>query len=208
MNKSIPVFLAMLALSAQTPPDLARLKQMTARFAPTRLRVDTSALSSGDQQALAKLIQAARLIDDIFLTQLWSGSQALHEKLKRDTTPLGRARLHYFWINKGPWSDLDGHTAFLPDVPPRKPLGANFYPDDLTREQFEKWAASLSPAQRTEAQGFFTVVRRDAAGHLMLAPYSQEYRDALTKSAALLGEAALLTGNPTLKRFLAARARA
>ena len=138
MNKTIPVFLAMLALSAQTPPDLARLKQMTARFAPTRMRADTSALSSGDRQALAKLIQAARLIDDIFLSQLWSGNHTLHEKLKRDTTPVGRARLHYFWINKGPWSDLDGHTAFLPDVPPRKPLGANFYPDDLTREQFEK----------------------------------------------------------------------
>ncbi len=198
----------MLALSAQTPPDLAHLKQMTARFAPTRLRVDTSGLSDGDKQSLAKLIQAARVIDDIFLAQLWSGSPALHAKLKRDPTPLGRARLHYFWINKGPWSDLDDHTAFLPDVPPRKPLGANFYPADLTREQFEKWAATLSPAQKTEAHSFFTVIRRDAAGGLSVTPYSQEYRDALTKATGLLRDAAILTANPSLKRFLITRSEA
>jgi hypothetical protein len=70
-------------------------------------------------------------VDDIFLTQLWSGNQAMYARLKKDTTPLGKARLDYFWLNKGPWSDLDDYAAFLPGAPPRKLPGANFYPEDM-----------------------------------------------------------------------------
>ena len=79
------------------------------------------------------------------MDQLWSGDRALYEKLQKDTTPLGKARLQYFWLNKGPWSDLDGHTAFLPDVPERKPLGANFYPEDMTKEEFESMGERRLP---------------------------------------------------------------
>ena len=53
-------------------------------------------------------------MNHIFLEQLWSGNLALYDKLRADTTPLGKARLEYFWLNKGPWSDLDEHQAFLP----------------------------------------------------------------------------------------------
>ena len=85
---------------------------MTARFSPTPLRVDTSKLSAQDRQALVKLIEAGRLMDGIFLKQFWSGDTALYSKLKTDTTPLGQARLKYFWINKGPWSALDEFKPF------------------------------------------------------------------------------------------------
>jgi len=77
-------------------PDAAQLNAMAARFAPTPLRVDTSHLSAGDQQALPKLIEAARILNKIFMEQLWSGNLALYEKLRKDTSPLGRGRLHYF----------------------------------------------------------------------------------------------------------------
>ncbi len=83
-------------------PDLAQLQKMIARFQPTELRVDTSKLSPGDHQALVKLIEASRMLNDIFLTQMWSGNHALYAKLRRDTTPLGKARLDYFWLNKSP----------------------------------------------------------------------------------------------------------
>ncbi|MDQ6758552.1 MAG: hypothetical protein M3Z32_01650, partial [Acidobacteriota bacterium] len=157
MKIVLPCLLAMTTLLSETMPDVAQLERMTARFSRAELHADLSKLSAGDRQALLKLIQASRLIDDIFLQQLWSGNQALYAELKRDTTPLGRARLRYFWMNKGPWSDLDGHTAFLPRVPARKPLGANFYPADLTKDQFETWAGHLSKEQRELAQGFFSV---------------------------------------------------
>ena len=129
---------------------------MTARFAPVDLRVDTSKLVGGDKQALAKLIEAARLIDHLFLQQFWSGNLKLYAKLQKDTSPLGKLRLDYFWLNKGPWSALDDHQAFLPGVPAKKPAGATFYPEDMTKAEFEAWVKTLDPAHQQEATGFFS----------------------------------------------------
>jgi Peptidase family M49 len=203
----IPLLGSMLAATAAIP-DLAQLQKMIARFQPTQMRVDVSKLSPGDRQALGKLIAAARVFNDIFLTQMWSGNHALYAKLRRDTTPLGKARLDYFWLNKSPWSEIDDHAAFLPDVPPKKLPGANFYPEDMTRQEFEAWVKTLSKSGRDEAEGFFTVIHRDANGKLHAVPYSQEYRAELEKSAKLLEEAAALTDNATLKKFLTERAAA
>ena len=64
---------------------------MIARYAPAQLTVDTSHLAPGDQKALGKLLEAARVIDEIFLKQLWSGNPALQARLEKDTSPLGKA---------------------------------------------------------------------------------------------------------------------
>src|SRR5262245_4473138 len=169
------IMAAVVGAAAQTFPDTAELDRMAARFAPTPLAVDTSNLSAGDKQALVKVIQAARIVNTIFMRQLWSGNLALYHKLQQDNTPLGQARLRYFWINKSPWSEIDEHKAFLPGVPPKKPAGANFYPEDMSKEEFENWVKTLPPAEKQQALGFFTVVRRDAARKLKLVPYSLEY---------------------------------
>ncbi len=194
-------------------PGLTQLEKMTARFAPTPLRVDTSKLSPGDQQALVKLIEAARILNDVFLRQMWSGNVALYSRLQKDATPLGKARLHYFWLNKGPWSDIDEYKAFLPGVPPRKLLGANFYPENMSKKDFETWVATLSEDQQKEAKGFFSVIRwkePSAQQHkeLLSVPYSEEYKEDLTQAATLLREAAGLTDNESLKKFLTLRADA
>ncbi len=202
------LFLIPMLAATQTIPDLAQLEKMTARFAPTELRADISKLAPRDRQALVKLIEASRILNDIFLQQLWSGNEALYAKLQRDTTPLGKARLHYFWINKAPWSDLDDYAAFIPAVPPKKLPGANFYPEDMTRGEFESWVKTLSASDRERAESFFTVIRRDANRHLTSVPYSQEYKADLAKAARLLEEAAGLTANATLKKFLLARGAA
>jgi len=207
VKRFLLLVIPMLAATAAIP-DLAQLQKMIARFQPTEMRVDVSKLSPGDRQALKKLIEAARVLNDIFLTQLWSGNHALAAKLGRDTTPLGKARLDYFWLNKSPWSEIDDHEAFLPDVPPKKLPGANFYPEDMTREEFEAWAKTLSKPERDQAEGFFTVIHRDANRKLHAVPYSQEYRADLEKSAKLLEEAAGFTDNATLKKFLTTRAAA
>jgi hypothetical protein len=187
---------------------LPQLQEMTARFAPVVLRVDTSKLSAGDRNALAKLIQAGRVINHIFLQQIWSGNFALQSKLRSDTSALGKARLEYFLLNKGPWSDLDDHKAFLPDVPERKPLGANFYPENITRDKFESWAKTLSPEARAQAEGFFTVIRSGSNGKLRAVPYSEEYKADLAICAQDLRDAAKATDNATLKHFLETRAAA
>jgi hypothetical protein len=217
----LPIFSSVAAEPRTTPPNQAQLEQMARRFAPTPMRIDVSGLSQGDRQALVKLIQAARIIDDLFMNQYWSGDIEFYQKLKKDRTPLGQARLHYFWINTGPWSDIDEYKAFLPGVPPRKPLGANFYPENMTKDDFEKWVASLSPEQQEQAKSFFTAIRwktatgggkplpsKDAHDDLVMVPFSEEYKDDLTRAAALLREAAGLTDNDSLKKFLTARADA
>jgi hypothetical protein len=184
---------------------------MTARFAPTALRVDTSRLSSGDKQALIKLIEAGRVMNDIFLKQYWKGNPALYASLQRDTTALGQTRLQYFRINKGPWSALDEFEAFLPGVPSRKLPAANFYPEEMTKPDFERWFASLSPEDQKQAKSFFTVIRPNAdsaSDTYKFIPYSAEYKTDLTRAANLLREAASLTDNPSLKKFLSLRADA
>jgi hypothetical protein len=210
MKKMLPVLLAVAGASAQEPQgaSLDGLKRMIARFAPTEIRVDTSALSTGDRKALVKLIEASRIVNTIFLAQLWSGNPALLARLEKDGSPLGKARRHYFWINKGPWSDLDEHAAFLPGVPPKKLPGANFYPPDITKDEFEPWVKALPEAQRQDAEGFFTVIVRDAAGRLQAVPYSKAYRKELEQAAGLLREAAGLSDNETLRKFLNLRADA
>jgi hypothetical protein len=200
------------AQKSEAVPDLAQLEKMANRFAPTPLRVDTARLSSGDRQALVKLIEAARILNDVFMQQMWDGNLALYSRLQKDTTALGKAQLHYFWINKGPWSDLDEYKAFLPGVPPRKPLGANFYPESMTKEAFEGWIAQLPPKEQEQAKSFFTVIRwrenSKPPNNLLAIPYSQQYADDLTRAASLLREAAGLTDNASLKKFLNLRAEA
>jgi hypothetical protein len=207
MNRYFPIaFLVMTAIAAV--PELAELNRMIARFAPAEIRADTSGLAPGDQQALQKLIEAARVIDEIFITQLWSGNAALRKRLSQDESPLGVARLHYFNLNKGPWSDLDDHAAFLPGVPAKKLPGANFYPEDLTRDEFETWVARMPEEQREDARGFFTIIRRTAEKKLYVVPYNSAYEAELEKAARLLEEAAALTPNASLKEFLTLRAKA
>ncbi|HEY1465114.1 MAG TPA: hypothetical protein VGF44_16990 [Terriglobales bacterium] len=191
-------------------PDLDHLRKMTARYAPTRIEVDTTKLSAGDKQALVKLIEAARILNHIFMEQYWSGDLAHYAELQKDKSALGVARKQYYWLNKGPWSSLDDNAAFLPDVPAKKLPGANFYPKDLTKEQFEKWVASISANDQAEAKGFFSVIRWKSApgGELQVVPYSEEYKTDLTHAANLLHEAAKLTDNASLRKFLDLRADA
>ena len=201
----LPVML--MAQTANQVPDLNELKRMSARFAKIPLKVDISKLSPGDKKALGKLVEAARLIDDIFLTQYWSGNRALWRKLREDKTPLGVARAQYFWLNKSPWSALDGGRAFLPDVPAHKVPGANFYPEDMKKEEFEKWVKGLPKDQREMAEGFFSVIHREQ-GKLVAVPFSKEYRPRLERLAKLLRDAAAETPNASLKKFLTLRAEA
>jgi hypothetical protein len=167
-----------------------------------------SRLNAGDRRALLKIIEAARLLDPLFLRQVWNGNEALLKRLEQDKTAQGRERLHYFRINNGPWSRLDGNVPFIEGVPHEKPPQANFYPDNITKEEFESWAQALPPEARERAQGFFYTIRRDTQGKLIVVPYSQEYREFLVPAAKLLREAAALTTNRTLKNFLTKRADA
>jgi hypothetical protein len=187
-------------------PDTQTLRRMTARFAPTDISADLSKLSDADRRVLAKLVEASKIVDGLFLRQAWAGNGAMLADLARDQSPEGRARLHYFLINKGPWSRLDHNAPFVPGAP-EKPAGANYYPAGASKAELERWIQSLPEAERARATGFFTVVRR-AGSSFALVPYNLEYQAELAQAAALLRDAAQLTKEPTLKRFLTTRADA
>ncbi len=186
-------------------PELAK---KIARFSPTVLTADISKLSPGDRKALTKIIAAAKLLDPLFLRQVWSGNEALKQKLEADKTAVGRQRLHYFLINNGPWSRLDHNEPFIDGVPQQKPPHASYYPDDMTKQEFETWVAGLPEADKQKATGFFHLIRRGADGKLMTVPYSEAYAEFLVPAAKLLNEAAALTTNATLKNYLEKRAAA
>jgi hypothetical protein len=192
---------------ADTAPDAATLQKMTARFAPVDIGADISALPAGERQALAHMVEAARLMDALFLRQVWAANDALLMDLSDDTSALGQARLRYFLINKGPWSRLDHDAPFIPGAP-AKPEGANFYPAGATKADVERWQAGLSASDREAATGFFTTIRRGPGGSFMSVPYSVEYQGELTLAAERLRAAAAATAQPTLKTFLTARADA
>ena len=188
-------------------PDAAALNKLSARFAPVDLVVDIQALPAGERAALVELIAAAKIMDALFLRQVWAGNETLLLDLLRDRSPLGQARLHAFLQNKGPWLRLDGDRPFVPGVGP-KPPAANFYPAGASKADVEAWMRTLPAPARTAAEGFFTTIRRTPDGALQAVPYSLEYQGELERAAARLRDAARLTQQPTLRAFLEARAAA
>ena len=195
-------------------PTLAELQRMTARFAPAEIGADVTALPKNERDALARLVEAARIMDALFLRQVWAGNDAMLQELaQRAANPVGprasrtaAARLRYFLINKGPWDRLDHNKAFVPGAP-AKPESANFYPAGAGKAEVQKWLDGLSGAAKEAAAGFFTTIRRGDKGFVAV-PYSVEYQGELSRAADLLRDAAGLTADPTLKTFLTARADA
>ena len=197
----------LLPLALLAAPDASALNKMLARFAPVELKVDVSALPASERAVLAKLVQASRIIDALYLRQVWAGNSGLLLELMRDTSSAGKARLEYFLLNKGPWSRLDNEAAFV-DAVGDKPHAAAFYPARATKEEIEAWHKALPEAERKVAQGFFTTIRRLPGGKLTSVPYSVEYQPELQQVATLLTQAADLTTQPSLKNYLTSRAAA
>jgi hypothetical protein len=186
---------------------VAALQQKSARFAPTDLTADITSLPANERDALAHMVRAAQVMDALFLEQVWAGNEAMLQTLVKDDSPIGKARLHAFLINKGPWSRLDHNEVFIPGAPP-KPPSANYYPEGATKAEIEKWINSLGAAEKARATGFFTTIRRDAAGRFVLVPYNIEHQNELAIAAQHLRAAAAATAQPTLKAFLDSRAAA
>jgi len=188
-----------MTIAADTP-------QRVAQFPTTVIDYDHALLNDNERQVVARLIEASRLIDEIFWRQVSEKNPALRDRLQKQAGDsfLARAGYDYFIINKGPWDRLKSDEPFIGTRP--KPPGAAFYPEDLTKEEFEKYVAA-HPDQKDALQGLFTVVRRDGTA-LVAIPYSTYYRHFLQPAAAKLREAAALTTNESLRTFLNKRADA
>ena len=181
---------AVFASSLDVAPDVAqRVKQLPR----TAIRY-TAMLTANEKQVVDKLIEASKAIDEIYWRQVWEGNPAMRSQLAKTGGPA----YEYFLINKGPWDRLKDDEPFIGHK--KKPAGAAFYPEDMTKEEFEKHVAA-HPDQKEALQGLFTVVRRDGA-KLKAIPYSQYYKPQLAAAEKSLREAAAITTDKSLKTYL------
>ena len=181
---------------AQTDADEPDLRAQLAQYVPVRLSSDLSELSENEKKMIPLLIEAAKLMDDCFWYEAYGDKQA-KTALLAGATDDARS---YIALNYGPWDRLDDNKPFLPGIG-EKPAGANFYPRDMTLEEFE--AANLAGKD-----SLYTFLRRDPAGKLITVPYRDVFKAQTTAAAELLEQCADLAPSPGLKRYLSLRAKA
>ncbi len=176
------------------------------KFAPVKLTFDRSLINEKQRMVLKKLIEATKVMDEIFLRQVYSKNIEIREKLQKAKDELSKKELELFNIYYGPFNRLEHDKPFIEGVG-EKPLGANFYPEDMTKKEFEDFLKE-HPELEESFTSNFTVIRRDKEGKLIAVPYSVEYKNLLEKAAKLLKEAAKECENESVKNYLNLRAEA
>lgn len=174
------------------------------QFAKTEIKFDETLLDERQKIVVNKLFEAAKIIDEIFLDQVYYKNSELLSELSNSVNPNDKKVLEYFKIMFGPFDRLDHNKPFYGND--QKPKGANFYLPDMTKEEFENWIYN-NPNDQESFTSEFTVIRRDGE-NLVAIPYTEYYKPQLSKIINLMIEAAEYADNPTLKNYLLARAKA
>ncbi len=188
----------------QEPEDITMIKETIDKFVPTELKYDSSNLGEREKMVVEKLYQASKIMDEIFLEQVYSKNDEIKAKLMSENTELAKLQLELFNIMSGPFNRLEHDAPFIGTE--KKPLGANFYPEDMTKEEFDNFI-NTNPTDEKSFTSEFTVIRRED-GKLVAIPYSEFWKNKLTKASNLLKEAADYADNPSLKKYLISRADA
>ncbi len=170
------------------------MKARVENFYEVELNTDLSWLSDKERQMISIFIDVADIMDEIFWMQSYGNKSQLMDKIS-DKYISKYALIHY-----GPWDRVDGLNPFVEGYGTRF-AGANFYPADMSVEEFEAWDEPLKNNQ-------YTLVRRNNEGKLVAVPYSKAYREQHQKAARLLNQAAQLADDPGLKTYLQMRAEA
>lgn len=184
--------------------EISMLKEEIAKFIPVEIKYDKNILTDREKIVLDKLVQASMLIDTIYLGQVYAKNYEIKNELLKKTDEISKLQLELFDIMFGPFNRLEDDKPFIGTD--KKPLGANFYPADMTKEEFENWIKQ-HPQDEKLFTSELTVIRRQN-GKLVAIPYSEYYKEPLTKISNLLKEAAEYADNPSLKKYLLSRAAA
>ncbi|HSG27772.1 MAG TPA: hypothetical protein VLA34_04770 [Candidatus Krumholzibacterium sp.] len=171
-------------------------------YASVELKVPWELLDENQKKVLESIYYAAKIMDDIFLNQVWSGNADMLSKLEAKGD---EKLLKFFAINFGPWDRLNENEPFFGTK--EKPDGADFYPEDMTREEFRAWVES-HPEDKAAFESNFTIIRRAGGEGLVAIPYSKAYAEKLELAAKYMRKAAELTENESLAKFLRSRADA
>ncbi|SFE08605.1 dipeptidyl-peptidase 3 family protein [Thermophagus xiamenensis] len=175
-------------------PAIPNLKQRVDAYQTVQLKTDISGLSSAQKEMLSLLFEVANIMDELFWQQAWGDKNILLNNIKDNDLK------RYVKINYGPWDRLNNNEPFIKGIGP-KPAGARFYPEDMTKKEFQQ----LSNHNKGS---LYTVIERNDQGKLVVIPYSQKWKKELTKASELLLEASELAESEGFKRYLKERAKA
>ena len=192
--------------------EVTMLKEKITKFVPVEIKYDESLLSDREKVVLEKLYRASKIIDELFLEQVYIENNQIKSDLISKISnksilskqPELKLQLELFNIMFGPFDRLEDNKPFIGKN--TKPLGANFYPVDMSKEEFEKWIKD-NPKDEKAFTSEFTIIRRED-DKLTAIPYSEFFKDKLTAASNLLKEAADYSDNPSLKKYLRSRAAA
>lgn len=173
---------------------------LLSKYTSFRLTSDLSHLTDDQREMIPLLIDACKAMDEAFWTQAYGDGEDLLASIEDP------ALRRYASINYGPWDRLAGNEPFLEGYGP-KPEGANFYPKDMTREEFER-ALDERPEDADELMSQYTMIRRDESGALQPIPYSQFFADQIAEAVSKLEQAVKLAEDPGFKRYLELRIEA
>ncbi|MFP4524971.1 MAG: dipeptidyl-peptidase 3 family protein [Bacteroidales bacterium] len=173
---------------------MSEIQKKVNEFVEVELKSDISHLSEDQKEMLSYLFDAAEIMDDIFWKQAFGDKDELLNAIENEDLK------KFVHINYGPWERLNDNKPFVKGYE-EKPEGANFYPEDMTKEEFENF-------DDEDKSSLYTIVRRNEEGDLITIPYSEAYKDKHEKAAELLKKAAELAENESFKNYLKLRAEA
>ncbi|HOP03341.1 MAG TPA: Zn-dependent hydrolase [Tenuifilaceae bacterium] len=189
------VTVTMLAWACQPKQQVNdEMQKKVDEFVEVELKADISHLSENEKKMLPILFETAKLMEDVYWTQAYGDKEELLQSISDEATR------KFIELNYGPWERLKGNKPFIEGVG-EKPLGAGFYPKDMTREEFEKFESDTKAS-------LYTIIKRNADGSLESVPYSVAYKEQHEKAAELLRKAAELADDEGLKNYLNLRAEA
>lgn len=179
---------------ANETTELTAMQKNLNKYTSFTLTADVNKLTDNERQMIPILIEASKIMNDLFWYEAYGDKEGLLASITDEDTK------RFVEINYGPWDRLDGNAPFVEGVE-AKPAGANFYPKDMTKEEFE--AATIE-----NKSSIYNFVRRNDAGELYSIPYHEQFKDEVTQASELLLQAAALAEDEGLKTYLELRAQA
>ena len=174
--------------------ELTEMEKNLNKYTSFTLTADVNKLSEKERQMIPILIDASKIMNDLFWYEAYGDKEELLASISDANTK------RFVEINYGPWDRLNGNAPFVEGVA-AKPAGANFYPKDMTKAEFE--SASIE-----DKSSIYNFVRRNDAGELYSIPYHVQFKDQVTKASELLIQASELAEDEGLKNYLELRAQA
>ncbi len=179
---------------SESMTEKSEIRQKVEEFASFKLTTDMSVLSEKEKQMLPLLLEAAKITDDIFWTQAYGDKNELFTEETDEYTK------KFLKINYGPWERLNDNEPFIKNFG-AKPAGANFYPADMTKAEFEAW-------DNPEKASLYTLIRRNENNKLISIPYHEAWKAQISKASELVFQASRLAEDSGLRNYLQKRAQA